>query len=111
MLEVILATAIAGIAIFALMEAFNRSYFGAGQVEDYTLALSLSQERMEQIRDTPYASVTSSARSPVTGFSEFERQVIVTTPQTDLKQVEVRTYWNVRNGENNVSLTTYAANA
>ena len=45
-LEVLVATLLAGVGMFALMEAFNRGYFGIGQVEDYSLALSLSQEKM-----------------------------------------------------------------
>lgn len=111
LLEVLVATLLVGLGIFAIMEAFNRGYLGAGQVEDYTLAISLSQEQIETVRATPFSSISSQARAPVPEFSSFERATSVTTVHPDLKKVVVTTYWKVPNGENNVSLTTYAANA
>ena len=110
-LEVLIATLLVGLGMFAIMEAFNRGYLGVGQVEDYSLALSLTQERIEQIRDTAYASVSSAAKAVVSGFPDFQQAVTVTTPKTNLKQVVVTTYWNVPNGENNVALTSYAVNS
>ena len=110
-LEVLIATLIVGVGISALMEALNRGYFGVGQVEDYTLALSLSQEKMEEIRDISFNTVGNVARTAVTGFPDFDQQVNVTTVQTDLKQVIVQTFWQVPKGENNVTLTTYVVNA
>ena len=110
-LEVLIATLLVGVGTFALMEAFNRGYFGVGDAEDYTLALSLTQEKMEELQDSTFASLTSSAKASVTEFPDFQREVIVTTPYTDLKQIVVRTYWNVPNGESNVALTTYVANS
>ena len=110
-LEVLIATAIAGVAIFALMEAFNRGYLGAGQVEDYTLAISLSQEQLEQLNDSAFGIISSAPRAPVAGFSDFEQETTVTSVHEDLKAVVVTTYWAVPNGENSVSLTTYVVNA
>ncbi|OGW85136.1 MAG: hypothetical protein A3C35_03190 [Omnitrophica bacterium RIFCSPHIGHO2_02_FULL_46_11] len=109
-LEVLVASLLVGLGIFAIMEAFNRGYLGVGQVEDYSLALSLAQERMEEIQDTAFASVTSSTKAAVTGFSDFQREVVATSPHADLKQVVVTAYWTVPNGENNVALTSYVAN-
>ena len=109
-MEVLVATLIVGLGIFALMEAFNRGYFGSGQVQDYSLALSLSQGKMEEIRDLSFNAVTSSGRASVSGFSDFDQEVNVTNVHADLKQVVVRTYWRVPNGENSVTLTTYAVN-
>lgn len=109
-IEVLVATVIIGLGIFALMEAFNRGYLGSGQAEDYSLALSLAQEQMEEIRDLSFKAVNNSARGPVNGFPEFDREVSVTSVHADLKQVVVRTYWDVPNGENSVTLTAYVVN-
>lgn len=105
-----MASLLVGIGMFALMEAFGRGIFGVGEVEDYTLALSLTQEKMEEIRDTAFSSVASSPKAAVSGFSDFKQEVIVTSPQTTLKQVVVLTYWDVPKGEKSVSLTTYVVN-
>ena len=111
-LEVLTATLLAGVGIFALMEAFNRGYFGVGQVEDYSLALSLSQEKMEELKDSSFTNITSASRAAVTGFPDFEQQVTVTNASTtELKQAVVTTYWSVPNGENSVTLTTFFVNA
>ena len=109
-LEVLIATLLVGVGIFALMEAFNRGYFGLGQVEDYSLALSLTQEKMEEIKDAAFSSVSSLSKAAVSGFPDFQQQMTVTNVNSDLKQVVVTTYWNVPNGENNVSSTTYVVN-
>ena len=109
-LEVLVATLLAGVGMFALMEAFNRGYFGIGQVEDYSLALSLSQEKMEELKDSSFANITSALRTAVTGFPDFDQQVDVTAVYTDLKRVIVQTFWQVPKGENNVTLTTYVVN-
>lgn len=109
-LEVLIAALLVSIGMIALMEAMNRGVFGIGEVENYTLALSLTQEKMEQIQDTAYGSIGSSAKADVNGYSEFEQAVTVTTPETDLKQIVVTTYWDTPSGENSVTLTTYLVN-
>ena len=109
-LEVLVASLLVGISMFAIMEAMNRGIFGVGEVEDYTLALSLTREKMEEIQDTAYASIASETKAAVSGFSDFDRAVTVTTPETNLKQVVVTTYWDVPGGENSVDMTTYVLN-
>lgn len=109
-LEVLISTLIVGVGMFALMEAFNRGYLASGQAEDYVLALSLSQERMEDLASLSFGAVSSAAKTPVNGFPEFDQDVSVTSVHADLKEVAVRTYWDVPNGENSVSLTTYVVN-
>ena len=110
LLEVLIATLLVGVGIFAIMEAFNRGYLGVGEAEDYSMAVSLAEEKMEELRDQTFANVISSAKAAVTGFSSFQREVIVTNVNSQLKKVEVKTYWAVPNGEKNVNLTTYRVN-
>ena len=115
-LEVLTATLLVGVGIFAIMEAFNRGMFGSGDVEKHTLALALTQEKMEEIKDTSFASVASSARAALSGYTNFDQQVAMVTPagspaSADLKQVTVTTFWQVPGGENQVSLVTYVVNS
>ncbi|OGX04621.1 MAG: hypothetical protein A3G87_08260 [Omnitrophica bacterium RIFCSPLOWO2_12_FULL_50_11] len=110
-LEVLIAAFLVSIGMFALVEAMNRGIFGVGEVEDYTLALALAQAKMEEIKDTAYSSVSGSARADINGYPEFEQAVTVTTPQTDLKQIVVTSYWDTPSGEMSVSLTTYVVNS
>ncbi len=115
-LEVLITTLIVGISIFALMEAMNRGVFGQSDVENYSLALSLTQRKLEEIKDSSFASVASSGRSlvfDITGttlLTTFEQQVTVTSVPAYLKKVDVTTYWTVPNGETSVTLSTYVVN-
>lgn len=111
LLEVLLATFLAGVCIIALMEAFNRGTTGVGHVEDYTQAITLAQEKMEEVSQTPFASISPQAKAPVTGFPNFSRELQVTDTSADLKEVRTIVYWNVPNGETSVQLVTYVANA
>ena len=108
-LEVLIASILVGGSMFAITEAFNRGVFGLGEVEDYSLALTLTQEKLEEIKNSSFDSVSSETKGTVSGFSDFNREVNITNVDSDLKQVVVITYWNVPNGEKNVNLTTYIA--
>jgi len=110
-LEVLIALLLVGVGVFAIMETFNRGVFGFGEVDNnYSLALSLSQEKLEEIKDSAFSAVASQSRIAVSGYTSFDQQVAVTSPHADLKQVAVTTYWQVPGGENNISLTTYVVN-
>lgn len=115
-LEVLITTLIVGISIFALMEAMNRGIFSSGDVENYSLALSLTQRKLEEIKGTSFGSVASSARATIVDIAgtnssvTFDQQVVVTSVHTYLKQVDVTTYWTVPNGETSISLSTYVVN-
>jgi Tfp pilus assembly protein PilV len=109
-LEVLISALLVGLGMFAIMETFNRGYFGLGDVEDFSLAVSLTQERVEQIKGTAFASVATAARADVAGYTDFEQAVTVTATSANLKRVVVTTYWQVPNGEKNTTLTTYVVN-
>ena len=119
-LEVLIAFVLVGTAVVAVMETFGRGFSGTGEVENYSLALSLAQERLEEIKNTAFASVVSDA-SPqnVPGYSStFTRQVSVVTNDNstpcgnsvDLKRVTVMTFWTVPKGQTSVNLTTCIVN-
>jgi prepilin-type N-terminal cleavage/methylation domain-containing protein len=111
LLEVLIATLLVGVGIFAIMEAFNRGLAGVGEVEDYSLAVSLTQRRLETLKDTSFDSIGSVAKSSLSDFTDFEQQVDVTVAACNLKQITVTTYWDVPNGETNTSLSTYIVNS
>ena len=109
-LEVLITTLLVGISIFALMEAMNRGIFGVSDVENYSLALSLTQRKLEEIKDSSFASINSVARAQILDFTTFDQKVDMTSLHTYLKQVDVTTYWTVKGGETSVSLSTKIAN-
>ncbi len=110
LLEVLVATVLVGIGIFAIMEGFNRGYLGVGEAEDYSVALSLSEQKMEELRDLSYADIVAAPKAAVPGFPNFQQEVIVVISVNNLKHILVNTYWTVPNGEKHISLQVYRAN-
>lgn len=110
LLEVLLAVVILTVGSVLLLQAINTGLFAGMVNETEFVAVSLAQERMEFIRNTAYASIASEASAAVSGFPAFRREVIVTTPQTNLKQITVNVYYTIKSSELTTSLVTYASN-
>jgi hypothetical protein len=97
----------------SVMELMHRGQAGTRDGEDVLLATHLAQYRMEELRNVAYASLADEAKASIsspTGFTRFSREVTVTTPQTNLKQITVTVYWTTTGGETSVSLQTYRSN-
>jgi len=61
---------------------------------DLTAATTLAQDKMELIRANGYASAVSETKTACAGdFSEYQREVIVSTLSAGMKQVTVKVYW------------------
>lgn len=109
LLEVMITVIVLTFGIIAVMWAFNTGFFASGVNESELIAINLTQEKMEEIRNSSYANVLPVTKAAVSGFPAFEREVVITTPQDNLKQVTVNTYF-VKNAEMSVSLVTYVSN-
>ena len=108
-----LATLLLVSGVAACTFFMSRGIFATTDVENMQQGLGLVQERLEQIRGTPFSSIVSGSKAPISGWPGFSRQVVVTQPSgtnSDLKQVVVTVTWETTGGELSTSLTTYAAN-
>lgn len=105
-----LALVLFAVGTVAVMDLFHRAQAGTTDGENVLIATHLAQRRCEELRNVSYASLASEAKASVTspsGFTRFSREIIVTTPQTNLRQVVATVYWNAPGGETNVTLQTY----
>jgi len=112
--EMMLALVLFAVGTVSVMDLFHRAQAGATDAENVLIALHLTQRRLEELRNVSYASLASEAKASVTspaGFTRFSREVTVTTPYTNLKQVVVAIYWSGPGGETNVALRTYRSNS
>lgn len=107
-LEIIITTVILTIGITVLSQAFSTGMLASTDVENVDLALNIAQANMEQIRNTAFASISSSGPTTDANFSNFSTTVTVTG--TDPKQVVVTVAWNAQGGSTNVALTSLIAN-
>lgn len=113
LLEMMLAIVLFAVGTLAVMELFHRAQAGSSDGENVLVATRLAQARMEELRNVAYASVASEAKAAIAspaGFSHFDREVAVTTPYANLKQVVVTVYWDAAGGETSVSLQTHRSN-
>jgi prepilin-type N-terminal cleavage/methylation domain-containing protein len=108
LLEILIALIIFTTGIVAIMGLFSQGLVGSVDEENTGIAVTLAQQRLEEIRNLDFdTGVVSEVKAAVAGFPGFQREVIVTQPQTDLKQLVVNTYWTDKSGEVSTSLTTY----
>jgi len=109
-LEVLLTIVLLAATFAALSQAVTSGLVSSAANENDLTAVHLAQEEMEELRNKSYASIASETKAPVPGFSAFQREVVVTIPQSNLKQVNVIVSWFSRASELNVTLVTYVSN-
>ena len=108
-----IAILLLAVSITAATFVMGRGMFATADTEVLEQAVSLAQERMENLRGTAFALIVNEAKAAVAGWSEFSRQVTVTQPagtNANFKQVVVTVYWNTVDTELSTSLTSYVAN-
>ena len=113
LLEVMLALVLFAVGTVAVIELLQRGQAGATDGEHVLIATHLAQRRLEELRNAAYASLADEAKASVAtpaGYTRFSRQVAVTAPYTNLKQVVITVYWNAPGGETSVSVQTYRSN-
>ncbi len=107
LLEVLIALLVFTSGVIVMMGLFSRGLVSAADAEDTTIAMNLAQRRMEEIKNLDFTGIVSEAKAPVSGFPGFQREVAVTAPETDLKQVTVTVSWTFKDDEISVPLVTY----
>lgn len=93
-----------------LLQIFSMGLVGGLGNENTLIATALAQDKMESIRNSQYNSISDEAKAPVTDYPFFQREVVVTEPQANLKQITVNIYWTEKTGEMTISFVTYVSN-
>ena len=116
LLEVLVATIIFVVCVVSILWAFNTGMFAYTDIENVDLALNIAQERLENIKDTTFADITSTAPFTHPAFPNFTRQTVVVVTEQDpdtsedlLKRVDVTVTWTVKGEDVSVTLTTLVA--
>ena len=108
LLEILIALIILTVGIVAIVGLFSSGLAGSVDVENMAIAMNLAQRRMEEINNLDFdTGIVSETKAVVSGFSNFQREVVVSEPETDLKQVTVNVYWSYKGDEITVPLVTY----
>lgn len=112
LLEVMLAALIFTVGVVSVVRLFSAGMVASGDVENVDLALNIAQKKMEEIKNTPFASLADSGPVPAdttSPLSNFNVTVDVSEGQNPM-QVNVTVDWNVSGGTTGVSLVTLVTN-
>jgi len=109
LLEILVALVLFTAGVIAIVGIFSYGMVAASDTESTIVAIRLAGKRLEEIRNFTFANIVNEAKQDVTGFSGFQREVAVTEPETDLKQVAVTVYWKLKGDEINIPLQTYVS--
>ncbi|MBI2885166.1 MAG: prepilin-type N-terminal cleavage/methylation domain-containing protein [Candidatus Omnitrophica bacterium] len=113
LLELMIALVLFAVGTVGAVELLHRAQVAAAQGENVLLATHLAEWRMEQLRNIAYASLADESNASISspsGYTRFSRQVTVTTPYTNLKQVLITVSWPASGGDASISLRTYRSN-
>lgn len=105
LLEVLIAVIILTVGIVAILWAFNAGIYASSGIENVDLALNIAQGTMEQIKNTPFASLADSGPAADSDFPNFNVSVNVAEGQEPM-QVDTTVSWEVKGGQASVTLTT-----
>jgi len=108
LLEVLIATVILTVGVAAIIWAFSAGMYATTDIENVDLALNIAQAKMEQIKNTPFASLADSGPTADANFPRFSITVNVAEGQNPM-QVDVTVNWNVKGGSTGFTLTTLTA--
>lgn len=107
LLEVLIAVLLFAVGVIAIVGLFSVGMITSVDAENTAIAMNLARARIEEVRNRDFALIIDESKGAIGGFPRFQREVLVTSPLADLKQVIVNVYWTFKGGETNVSLATY----
>ena len=108
LLEVLIATVIFTVGVIAIIWALNSGIYATSDIENVDLALNIAQAKMEEVKNTPFASLADSGPTADANFSRFSTTVNVAEGQNP-EQVDVTVNWDVKGGSTGFTLTTLIA--
>jgi len=110
LLEILITTVVITVGVAVLVGLFGSGLVGSTDAENTTIAMNLAQRRTEEIKNLDFdTGIGNEDKADVDGFPGFQREVVVTQAQTDLKQVQVKVYWTFKGEEVTVGLVTYVS--
>lgn len=111
LIELIVAFTLLTVGSTTLIHMMTVGMFADSNLEQSIIAMNLANERMEEIKNTAFASISSGTETGSSiGFSVFDNRVVtVTNTASDLKDVEVEMQWTQKGGQQSVAVETYIA--
>jgi type IV pilus assembly protein PilV len=108
LVESVLTLAIMSVGLLALAGLQITALRGNAFSRNMTTAVSIAEQSLEQLKNTPYTDIAAEAATQVTASHlQFTRQITVTTgPLPDTKSVNVLVSWQDQGQTHTLPLAT-----
>ncbi len=107
-MEILLAIVLFSTGTIALLWAISTGLYASVGTENMDLALNIAQARMEEVKDMSFTDIVNEGSTGPTTDPNFDNFDVTTTVAlgNDPMRIDVTVTWDVKGGENNVTLTT-----
>ena len=100
LIEILLAITLLAIVIIPMLSFFGNSVKMTNYVDTREKALYLAQQTIETLKAAEFEDVNSyNSTVSETGYQDFYKQVVVTSPEENLKDITVTISWNQVDGK------------
>jgi Tfp pilus assembly protein FimT len=105
-MELLLVLVLISIILVPLLGAIGSSLIASSDIQAVNLAANLAQAKLEALRNTAFDNLLSESKGPLSNHPSFQREVKVTLPEYNIKNVQVIVYWDVGGVEKSMTLET-----
>ncbi len=105
LIEILITIVIITVGIIALSEAFNKGQLVLSDIENVRTAMNIAQEKMEEVSNTFFGSLSDSGPAADPDFPSFNVTVDVAEGQNPM-QVDVTVAWQAKGGQASATLAT-----
>ena len=110
-MEVLLVIILLAAAFIPLLQVFSSGLLVSNEIKGSNTAIILAQQKLGEIKNTSFSAISSEAKAVISAYPAYQRQVIVNTPSTNLKDIMIIVYWKPGEGsETSVSVETFISN-
>jgi len=110
LIELLIAIILVAGGLMVLMQLMSVAIFADSDLEYSLIALNLANEKLEELKDGNYSSVTSATESSIPDFSFIDDRIVTVSDVNGLKDVQVEVRWTQKGGQQSIQLRTHIAN-
>ena len=109
LIELLITIVLAVGGLMVLVQMMSIAMFADSNLEYSMIALNLATEKLEELKNSSYDSVTESTESSISGFDFVDDRIVTINGANDLKDVQIKVRWTQKGNQQSIQLRTYIA--
>jgi hypothetical protein len=102
----ILVLAFLAIAFLAILQLLSGTIISSGELKGSVVAQNLANQKMEELMNLSFASLSSEAKITFADFPTYSYMVEVASLEANLKTIKVAVFWEVAGAEMSFTVDT-----